>query len=72
MFATAYLPTLDHVLMRKLRNEYILVGNLKGRDHLKDLDVHARIILKWIIQKQSVRLWTGFIWLRIGSIDGLL
>jgi hypothetical protein len=26
----------------------VLVGNLRGRDHLKDLDLDERIILKWI------------------------
>jgi len=25
------------------------VGKLKERDHLKDIDVHATIILKWIL-----------------------
>jgi hypothetical protein len=31
-----------------------------------DLDVDGRIILKWIINKQSV-MWNGYIRLRIGS-----
>jgi hypothetical protein len=30
------------------------------------------IILKWILDKQVEKMWTGFIWLRIGINDGLL
>jgi hypothetical protein len=36
--------------------------NVKGRDILRDLGVDRRIIL----------IWTGLIWLRIGSSSGLL
>jgi hypothetical protein len=32
----------------------------------------ARIILKQILKKLVVRMWTGYIWLRIGSNGGLL
>jgi hypothetical protein len=34
-------------------------GNLKGRALLEDLE-RGRRILKWILQKQSVREWTEF------------
>jgi len=26
-------------------------GNLKGRDHLKDVGINERVILKWIFKK---------------------
>jgi hypothetical protein len=32
-----------------------------------DLSVDGRIILKWILKNQSVRMWTGFIWLKTGG-----
>jgi activator of HSP90 ATPase len=32
----------------------------------------VRIILKWTLKKWSVRIGTGFTWLRIGSSGGLL
>jgi hypothetical protein len=35
------------------------------RDHLEDLDVGGRIILKWILRKWNGEAWTGFLWLRI-------
>jgi hypothetical protein len=37
--------------------------NLGERDHLEDLGIDERIILKWTI---------GLIWLRIGAGSGLL
>jgi hypothetical protein len=51
----------------KLRSE-----NLKGRDHEEDLGVDGRLILEWILEKQNWKLWTVFIWLRIGIIGRLL
>jgi hypothetical protein len=46
--------------------------NPKGRDHSEDLDVDGKIILEWILGKQSGKLWNGCIWLRIGTSSGLL
>jgi len=37
----------------------ILVGNLRGRDHLEDPGVDGRIILRWIFRKWNVGVWTG-------------
>jgi hypothetical protein len=40
-----------------MRDSYrILVGNLKGRDHLGDLGIDGRIILKWILKKCDMRV----------------
>jgi len=37
-----------------MRNAHkVLVGNLKGRDDLEDLDVDGRIILEWMLRKQG-------------------
>jgi hypothetical protein len=41
------------------------------RDHLKDLGVDGRIILKWILRKWT-RIWSGFIWLRLGTTGRVL
>jgi hypothetical protein len=46
--------------------------NLKGKDHSEDLGVDRNIILKLILGKQGEKLWTGCIWLRAGTSDGLL
>jgi hypothetical protein len=47
-------------------------GNLRGRNHLGEPGVDGRIILKLIFMKCDVRLWTGSIWLRIGTGGGHL
>jgi hypothetical protein len=38
--------------------------NVKGRNHVRNLNVNGRIKLKWITLKQDVRMWNVFIWLR--------
>jgi hypothetical protein len=45
---------------------------LKGRDHLEDVDVDGRLILKWILGKQDWKVRIGLIWLTIGTSGGLL
>jgi hypothetical protein len=45
---------------------------LKERDPLENLSVDGKRILKLALRKQSVRVWTGFTWLRIGIIGRLL
>ena len=47
-------------------------GNLSERDHLKDPGLDGRIILIWIFRKWDVRVWTGSVWLRIGTGGGIL
>jgi hypothetical protein len=34
--------------------------NTKGRDYLGDLGLDGTIVLKWILKKKGVRVWTGF------------
>jgi len=43
--------------------------NPKERLHLEDPDVDGRIILN---RKKDGWAWTGLIWLRIGTVCGLL
>jgi len=46
--------------------------NPEGRYHSEDLGVDDRIMLEWILDKYSGKLWTGCIWFRIGTHGRLL
>jgi hypothetical protein len=59
--------------MEEIRNAYkILVGKLERKGHLGNLGVYGKVVLKWILEKRGVKMWTGLIWLKIGSNGGLL
>ena len=45
------------------------LGDLMERDHLEDLGVDWRIILKWVFKKWDGS-WAGLIWLVIGTGGG--
>jgi hypothetical protein len=50
----------------------ILVGKPEGKNHCGDPGVEGRIILRWILRKWYVGVWTGSSWLRIGTGGGHL
>jgi hypothetical protein len=47
-------------------------GILKESDHLEDLEMDGRIILKCILRQVDGRMWTGCTWLRRDTSAGLL
>jgi hypothetical protein len=50
----------------------VLVGKPEGGNHLEELGVDGRIILKSMFKKSVEGAWTGLIWLRIGTGGGRL
>jgi hypothetical protein len=58
--------------MGQRRDVYrVLVGKPERRGHFEGLSLDGRIILRWIF-KWNGSLWTGSIWLRIGTGGGHL
>jgi hypothetical protein len=49
-----------------------LLKSLKGRDCLEDVGVDGKIIVEWILGKDSEKMWTEFIWLGIWTTGGFL
>jgi len=47
-----------------------LERNIRETDHLEDLGVDGKIILKWIFNNWDEQTWTGLVWLRIGTRGG--
>jgi hypothetical protein len=44
----------------EIKNEYIiLVGNIKRRNHSKDLSVDGTITSERVLEKYACRVWTG-------------
>jgi hypothetical protein len=55
------------------RIEYrVLVGKLEGKNHLKDRGIDGRVGSEWTIGRLVVGMWSGFTWLKMGIIGGLL
>jgi len=48
------------------------LGGPKARNHWEDLRVGGRVTLKWTLGRFESMGRTGFGWLRIGCIGGLL
>jgi len=50
----------------------VLVRKPEGKSHLEDPVVDRNIILRWIYKKWNVGAWTRSIWLRLGTVGGVL
>jgi hypothetical protein len=54
------------------RNEYrVLAGKPEEKDHFEDQGVDGRMGSKWTLDWLG-GMWSGFTWLRIGTVGGLL
>jgi hypothetical protein len=62
---------MQNVWKRWEMHETFCLEDLKGRATRIDVGVDGRKILDWILRKWGAKVWTGFIWLRIGTIGKL-
>jgi hypothetical protein len=44
----------------------------RERGHLRDIGIEGKIILKFVLKEQGMRMWTELIWIRIEFSGGLL
>jgi hypothetical protein len=59
--------------MGDMRTAYqILVKKPEGKNHLRDLDIEVKILLKWILQKYGVTSWLDSSGSGYGASDRLL
>ena len=45
----------------------VFVCDVMERDHMEDLGLDGKVILKRIFRKWDGEAWTGLLWLRIGT-----
>jgi len=50
----------------------VLLGKSEGKRSHGRLRLDGRIILRWVFRKWDLGVWTGLIWLRIGTGGGHL
>jgi hypothetical protein len=54
--------------IREIRTNFSW-GKVRVKDHLGDLEVNGRTVVKWVVQKQRMRMWIRLIWLMVGSCE---
>jgi hypothetical protein len=44
----------------------ILIGEHEGKRPLGDLGIDWNIIIRWILEKLDMKVWTAFVWFKTG------
>jgi hypothetical protein len=61
-----------HMVQEKREVYKVLVGKFEGKRPLGRLGVDRRMGSEWILGRLAGRVWSGFTWLSIGTVGGLL
>jgi hypothetical protein len=48
------------------------VGKPEGKNHLEYQSVDGRMGSKWTVDRLAGEVWSGFTWLRMRTVGGLL
>jgi hypothetical protein len=57
-------------MAQNLQIIHLRLEKVKEKSYFEDLRTGGKTVLKWILEKQIGRVWTGFIWLKIGQVVG--
>jgi hypothetical protein len=63
-FRMQFLPKMRPIKLALFLLSHVSGSSLRERDHWGDPGVDGRIMLRWILRKWDVWVWTGLSWLR--------
>jgi hypothetical protein len=77
MMGTAMVPEMvifNHLTQLMAQEDYISMhgGDEECIQNFGETGIDERMLLRWTIGREDVRMWSGFIWLRIGASGMLL
>jgi hypothetical protein len=60
-----YVQTFTPIFLNETFRDFS--GNARRKETTRKTDAGGNIILKWMLEREDGVVWTGLIWLRIGT-----